>query len=625
MGAKVKYAAYDAAKKYSAGWKYQTVDCNSLAPEYCNLAVSIPAGTWVNIDGIGWKQNGDSLQMPMGAKVKYAAYDAAKKYSAGWKYQTVDCNSLAPSYCAMSVELEKYVWDKVNIDGIGWVYDGDMLQMPISAKVKYNAYDVAGDSTGWRYKDIDCTPLKPICKVQIKLPDGTYVHINGVGWFVDGDWVEVKPTKSYKYLTANANKYVRSPWKYKVFGASNCGRAWDLTGEFCEMAVDIPTGAWVNINGVGWYQDGTKLWMPTGARIKYLAANANKYVRSPWAYHDIDCDPLAPSFCEMVVDIPTGTWVNINGVGWYQDGTKLWMPTGAKIKYLAANANKYVRSPWAYHDIDCDPLAPSFCAMEVELEKNVWKKVKINGVGWYQDGTVLQMPIGAAIKYLAEDVNGDRTGWQTKPIDCSDLLPACKVTVTLPPGVYLYIEHVGYFQDGEVAEVKPVKTHRYKLYDSTKKVSTDWKNKSFSASDCGKTWDLTGEFCNMSIDLDSSDGYVYIENVGYFQHGNTKWVPTGASFRYRAYDSTKKVMRNWRTHTVGCEALKPGFCNMGISLSDSYEWVYIENVGWFQDGDSDWMPSGASFRYKACDANKQNCTGWVNKSVDCNDLEYPPE
>ena len=66
------------------------------------------------------------------------------------KYHTVDCSPLAPAYCAMQVQLEKNVWGKVNIDGIGWAYDGDVLQMPAGAKIKYRAYDAKGDATDWR-------------------------------------------------------------------------------------------------------------------------------------------------------------------------------------------------------------------------------------------------------------------------------------------------------------------------------------------------------------------------------------------------------------------------------------------------------------------------------------------
>jgi hypothetical protein len=45
-------------------------------------------------------------------------------------------------------------------------------------------------------------------------------------------------------------------------------------------------------------------------------------------------------------------------------------------------------------------------------------------------------------------------------------------------------------------------------------------------------------------------------------------------------------------------------------------------VGWFQNGGKVWLPMGVTISYKACDANQQNCTGWLTHMVDCNDLVY---
>jgi hypothetical protein len=127
----------------------------------------------------------------------------------------------------------------------------------------------------------------------------------------------------------------------------------------------------------------------------------------------------------------------------------------------------------------------------------------------------------------------------------------------------------------------------------------------------------------MPVDLDDSDGWAEIRNVGWFQDDAKVWLPSGASFQYKACNANKSVCTGWQTEEVDCSALKPGYCNMGVDLSDPYAWVEIRNVGWFQDGDSVWMPMSASFQYKACDANKQNCTAWQTHDVDCSDLVYP--
>ena len=128
-----------------------------------------------------------------------------------------------------------------------------------------------------------------------------------------------------------------------MFSAADCGKTWDLVPEYCEMEVDLPIGTWVEIYGVGWYQDGAKLWMPSDATIKYRAANVNKYVRNAWIDKKIDCTPLVPSFCEMEVDLPEGTWVEIYGVGWYQDGDRLWIPSG-RLHSLSCGQRQQVRA-----------------------------------------------------------------------------------------------------------------------------------------------------------------------------------------------------------------------------------------------------------------------------------------
>jgi hypothetical protein len=329
------------------------------------------------------------------------------------------------------------------------------------------------------------------------------------------------------------------------------------------MHVDLDGGdGWVYIENVGYFQHCTKLWMPRGATFRYKAYDSTKKVSTGWKTKNVDCSALKPGFCNMHVNLDGGDgWVYIENVGYFKHSNYKWMPMGATFRYKAYDSTKKVSTDWKTHTVDCKDLYPGFCNMHIDLG----------------DGT-----------------NPDPDGW-------------------------VYIENVGWFQHCQYKWMPSGASFRYKAYDSTKKVSTGWKTKSVDCSD------LKPGFCYMHINLDDGDGWVYIENVGYFKHSNYKWMPSGASFRYKAYDSTKKVSTGWKTHTVDCGDLKPGFCDMGISLTDPYEWVYIENVGWFQDGASDWMPSGASFRYRACDANKQNCTGWITKGVDCSDLVYPPQ
>jgi hypothetical protein len=133
----------------------------------------------------------------------------------------------------------------------------------------------------------------------------------------------------------------------------------------------------------------------------------------------------------------------------------------------------------------------------------------------------------------------------------------------------------------------------------------------------------------MGIDLGTSDGWVEISGVGWFQGtASSVYLPNGATIKYRLWNSAKSVANAFKDKTVDCTALTVGaeFCNMGISLSPNNLWVEISGVGWFQDGASVWLPVGATAQYRVWDANKQNVIkDWTGKTVDlaCTPLVYP--
>jgi hypothetical protein len=127
-------------------------------------------------------------------------------------------------------------------------------------------------------------------------------------------------------------------------------------------------------------------------------------------------------------------------------------------------------------------------------------------------------------------------------------------------------------------------------------------------------------FCQMGIDLDGSDGWAEIRYVGWFQDGAQIWLPSGATFQYRAANANKQVVTAYDSKNVDCSNLKPGFCLMPIDLDGSDGWVEIRYVDWFQDGETIWLPSGAAFQYRAANENKKVVTGYGTKSVDCSAL-----
>lgn len=82
------------------------------------------------------------------------------------------------------------------------------------------------------------------------------------------------------------------------------------------------------------------------------------------------------------------------------------------------------------------------------------------------------------------------------------------------------------------------------------------KNKTFTVSDGGTDRDQKGEFCHTGVELGTSDGWVEISGVGWFQNGDQIWLPICATIRYRIWDANKQnVIAGWLDKHVDCSDL----------------------------------------------------------------------
>jgi hypothetical protein len=576
----------------------------------------------VEISGVGWFKHCEHVWMPVSANIRYRATNANKRISTGWIDKHIDCSELFHEFCAMKVVLEAGVWEKLEISGVGWFKDGDVVWMPVCATIRYRAIDVAGASTPWQDKHIDCTDLVPKCRVHIVLPEGTWIQISGVGWFQNCAWVDVKPIKPYTYRLWNATKQIASAWKTRTFSASDCGKDWNLVPEFCEMEVNLDgSDGYVEISGVGWFQHGAKIWLPRSATVRYRQWNATKQVATGWEDKHIDCTPLYSPFCYMHISLDESDgYVEISGVGWFKHCDSVWLPVGATIRYRQWNATKQVATDWEDKEVDCTELHSPFCHMEINLDgSDGW--VEISGVGWFQHGAKVWLPKCATITYRQWNASRQvATDWETKHVDCSDLYsPFCHMLIDLDESDgYVEIKGVGWFQHGDRVWLPICATITYRQWNATKQVATDWETKHVDCSD------LYSPFCHMHINLDESDGYVEISGVGWFKHCDYVWLPMGATITYRQWNATKQVATDWETKNVDCNELHSPFCNMKIVLIEpAGGWVEISGVGWFQDGGQVWLPICATIRYRVWDASKQTATGWLSKHIDCSDLVHP--
>jgi hypothetical protein len=83
-------------------------------------------------------------------------------------------------------------------------------------------------------------------------------------------------------------------------------------------------------------------------------------VAGPWKDKHIDCTPLEDlKSCNMkiVLNDPSDGWVEISGVGWFQNSDHVWLPVCSTIKYRVWDANKQnVIADWLEKHVDCSDL-----------------------------------------------------------------------------------------------------------------------------------------------------------------------------------------------------------------------------------------------------------------------------
>jgi len=134
----------------------------------------------------------------------------------------------------------------------------------------------------------------------------------------------------------------------------------ELFSDFCYMLINLDeSDGYVEISGVGWFQHGDHVWMPVGATIQYKQWNATKKVATDWETKEVDCTELFSDFCHMhiVLNDPSDGWVEISGVGWFQNSDHVWLPVCATIKYRVWDANKKnVIAGWLDKHVDCSDL-----------------------------------------------------------------------------------------------------------------------------------------------------------------------------------------------------------------------------------------------------------------------------
>jgi hypothetical protein len=624
-------------------WYTKKVDCTALAvSQYCNMEIkNVPAGGSVEISGTGSFTDGKSVILPSGVTISWRL--KANGQTSQWYKKNVDCTPLdagsgvvvASAYCNMKI-TNVPAGGSVEISGTGSFTDGQSVVLPSGVTISWRL-KVSGQTSDWYTKNVDCTPLDvskaAICQTNdaycnmeiINVPAGGKVEISGTGTYANGEKVILPSgvTISWRLKVSGQTSqwYTKKVDCTPLDATPSCNMLINMTGALASEA-----SAKVEISGTGTYANGEKVVLPSGVTVSWrLKVNGQT---SQWYTKKVDCtDLVVDQFCNMLITNPAGGSVEISGTGSFKDKDTVVLPSGVTISWrLKVNGQT---SQWYKKTVDCtDLVVDQFCNMKIVAP--AYAKVEISGTGSFTDGKSVILPSGVTISYRAQDVNGKVTCWQTKMVDCTPLVPICSVNTVLPNETWVEISGMGWFKNGDTLNIKPILPYSYRLWNSAKSVASGWKTKVFSAADCcGNSWDLTGEFCNMGIDLGTSDGWVEISGVGWFQ-GTTSsvYLPNGATIKYRLWNSAKSVANAFKDKAVDCTALAVGaeFCNMGIDLGTSDGWVEISGVGWFQGTTSSvYLPNGATIKYRLWNSAKSVANAFKDKTVDCTALTVGAE
>jgi hypothetical protein len=188
----------------------------------------------------------------------------------------------------------------------------------------------------------------------------------------------------------------------------------------------------------------------------------------------------------------------------------------------------------------------------------------------------------------------------------------------------VYIDYIGYKQDGDQITVPLGSTVYYRAY--YQQGSGLYGPKLNRLVDC--SWDtLEVEFKTITIDLNgatSGNEAVYIDYIGYKSDTDNIVVPMGCTLRYRGYYTqgsglygdkltSPTVDCSWDTLTVNFKTLTFEVRACPILVDGAQ--IYVDYVGYVSNGGTVTVPDTSTVRHKAV---KDGVWSWKDsKKVDC--------
>jgi hypothetical protein len=416
----------------------------------------------------------------------------------------------------------------------------------------------------------------------------------------------------------------------------------------CCMQIEMPDdlagapGAKVEISGYGTFTNGQTAIMPSGKTVKWRLWVNNKC--SQWYDKDVDCQPLvidSGKYCPMEIQMSPdlagapGAKVEISGVGTYKDDDTVILPVCVTVKWRLWVNNKC--SQWYDKHVSCDPLVvdpDKYCLMLIDLPDDLASqpgaKVEISGVGTYNDGAKVALPVCVTIQWRLW-TNNKCGPWGYKHVDCTPLTAEnicitsyCPMEVKIPadlasqPGAKVEISGVGTFTNGAKVILPVSLSIQWRLWVNNK--CSEWYDKHV---DCSALVVDPAKYCLMDIQMPDElagapGAKVEISGVGTYGNDAIVALPVCVTVQWRLWVNNK--CSQWYDKHVDCSALavdSKKYCLMDIQIPADTK-AEISGVGTYSNGAIVVLPVCVTVQWRLWVNNK--CGQWYDKHVDCNPL-----
>ena len=424
---------------------------------FCNMGIVAPAGGKVKIDWVGTYENGEHVLLPMGVDVTWHA--VANGVTGPLYPKHVDCtdlSTLSPSaFCNMAIVAPS--GGKVKIDWVGTYENGDAVLLPVGAAVTWRGVASGATSPIGHTKDVDCFPLdatSEFCNMEIDAENGVQVKIDWIGTYSDGQHVLLPIGAQLQWRAL-----VNGQWTSYQTKNVDCTAlvAQCMMQIIAPQSPDTDVPSKVVIHNVGYYSSGAVVPLKLGKTYQWspiAVTQGHRQTQSPIRYSKlIDCTPLDATdmFCTFaVVNVPTDATVTINNVGvGYTEGNEVMLPVEQDVTwFLRLHGN----GPNQPKHIDCNDLDVSDHTCQMQILTDPGTQVVIHSVGYFNNGDVLEVPIGAHLAWAGKANGKVGPNQPVKDVDCSPLDGRglfCNMAISASNGNQAVIHGIGYYNDGD--------------------------------------------------------------------------------------------------------------------------------------------------------------------------------